>query len=48
VPSLVLFARHGSSARKMAIPLVPFLAIGGVVALLAGDAILAWYLGLTG
>jgi len=48
VPSLVLFARHGSSARKMAIPLVPFLALGAVVALFAGDAILDWYMGLTG
>ena len=47
VPSLVLFVRHGSRARKMAIPLVPFLALGAVVALFAGDAILDWYLGLT-
>ena len=48
VPSLVLFARHGSRGRKMAIPLVPFLALGAVVALFAGGAILDWYLGLTG
>ena len=48
VPSVVLFARHGSGARKMAIPLVPFLALGAVVALFAGDAILDWYMGLTG
>ena len=33
VPSLVLLARHGSKARKMAIPLVPFLALGALVAL---------------
>ena len=48
VPSIALFARHGSAARKMAIPLVPFLALGAVVALFAGDAILDWYTGLTG
>ena len=48
VPSLVLLLRHGSGARKMAIPLVPFLALGAVVALFAGDAILDWYMGLTG
>ena len=48
VPSLVLFARHGSRARKMGIPLVPFLAFGAVVALFTGGAILDWYLGLTG
>jgi leader peptidase (prepilin peptidase)/N-methyltransferase len=45
VPSAVLLARHGSAARKMAIPLGPFLALGGVVALFAGPAILHWYLG---
>ena len=46
VPSVVLFARHGSAARKMRIPFGPFLAFGGVVALFAGDAILHAYLGL--
>jgi len=44
VPSVVLFARHGTRARKMAIPLVPFLALGAVVALFAGGALLDWYL----
>ena len=38
VPSVVLFARHGSAARKMKIPFGPFLALGGVVALFAGKA----------
>jgi len=44
VPSVVLLARHGSAARKMRIPFGPFLALGGVVALFAGDRILDWYL----
>jgi leader peptidase (prepilin peptidase)/N-methyltransferase len=44
VPSMVLFARHGSKARKMGIPFGPFLAIGSVVALFWGDAILNAYL----
>ena len=48
VPSVILFLRHGSKARKMAIPLVPFLAFGAIVALFAGDAILDWYLGILG
>jgi prepilin signal peptidase PulO-like enzyme (type II secretory pathway) len=48
LPSLVLFMRHGSRARKMAIPLVPFLALGAVVVLFAGGAITDWYLGSTG
>jgi leader peptidase (prepilin peptidase)/N-methyltransferase len=46
VPSAVLFARHGSKARKMAIPFGPFLALGGVLTLFAGGAILDWYLGV--
>ena len=44
VPALVLFARHGAKARKMGIPLGPFLALGGVVALFAGHPILHSYL----
>jgi leader peptidase (prepilin peptidase) / N-methyltransferase len=43
VPALILFARHGREARKHAIPLGPFLALGGVIALFWGDAILDWY-----
>jgi leader peptidase (prepilin peptidase)/N-methyltransferase len=44
VPSVVLFARHGSKARKMGIPFGPFLALGSVVALFAGDELLDAYL----
>jgi leader peptidase (prepilin peptidase)/N-methyltransferase len=43
VPAAVLLVRHGKEARKKAIPLGPFLALGGVVALFWGDAILDWY-----
>ena len=43
VPAAVLFAKHGREARKSAIPLGPFLALGGVIALFWGDAILDWY-----
>jgi len=46
VPAVVLLARHGRAARKRAIPLGPFLALGGIVALFAGDAILDWYTGI--
>jgi leader peptidase (prepilin peptidase)/N-methyltransferase len=42
---LTLIARHGSGARKMAIPFGPFLALGGVVGLLAGDQLIDVYLG---
>ena len=46
VPSIVLLARHGSKARKMAIPFAPFLALGSVVALFAGGALVHAYLNL--
>lgn len=42
---LALLLRHGSAARKQAIPFGPFLALGGVVGLLAGDQLVDWYLG---
>lgn len=44
VPAVALLVRHGSAARKMAIPFGPFLACGGLLALFAGDQILDWYL----
>lgn len=47
VPAIVLVARHGRNARKQAIPLGPFLALGGVVALFWGPAILDWYRSLS-
>jgi leader peptidase (prepilin peptidase) / N-methyltransferase len=46
VPSVVLLARHGARARRLAIPFAPFLAAGAVVALFAGHPILHTYLGL--
>ena len=48
VPAIVLAVRHGRAARKLAIPFAPFLAFGAVVALFFGDAIVDWWLGLTG
>jgi leader peptidase (prepilin peptidase)/N-methyltransferase len=41
---LALIARHGAAARKQAVPFGPFLALGGVIALLVGDQIVDWYL----
>jgi leader peptidase (prepilin peptidase)/N-methyltransferase len=41
----VIMARKGSAeGRKTAVPFGPFLALGGVVALFAGDAMVDWYL----
>jgi leader peptidase (prepilin peptidase) / N-methyltransferase len=45
VPSVFLLARHGSAARKMGIPFAPFLAVGALIALFFGDALLNAYLG---
>lgn len=41
---LFLIARQGTAARKRAIPFGPFLALGGVVGLLAGDQLVDLYL----
>ena len=42
---LALIARHGAGARKMAIPFGPFLALGGIIGMLAGDQLLDLWLG---
>jgi leader peptidase (prepilin peptidase)/N-methyltransferase len=44
IVGLGMIARYGAAARKQAIPFGPFLALGGVVGLLAGDQIIDWYL----
>jgi leader peptidase (prepilin peptidase)/N-methyltransferase len=36
VPSIALLVRHGARGRTIGIPFAPFLALGGVVALIAG------------
>lgn len=47
VPAAMLLAKHRKEARKHAIPLGPFLALGGIVALFWGGAILDWYRSLS-
>ena len=46
VPAVVLLARHGSAARKLALPFAPFLSLGAIIALFFGDALLDAYLTL--
>jgi leader peptidase (prepilin peptidase)/N-methyltransferase len=41
---LALIVRHGTAARKRAVPFGPFLALGGVVGLWVGDELIDWYL----
>ncbi len=40
---IAMIARQGAAARKMAIPFGPFLALGGVTALLAGQELIDLY-----
>lgn len=44
VVGIVMISRGGAAARKQAIPFGPFLAIGGVTGLLAGQALIDLYL----
>jgi len=41
---LAMIARQGAAARKQAIPFGPFLALGGLIGLLAGDQLVDFYL----
>ena len=45
VVGAIVMARVGvGQGRKTAVPFGPFLAIGGIVGLLAGPAVVHWYL----
>ena len=46
VPAIVLLVRHGQAGRKMGIAFGPFLALGGVIGLFAGEPLLDAYLSL--
>ena len=43
IPGVYLLARHGKAARKMGVPFGPFLALGGLVALLVGPELIHLY-----
>jgi leader peptidase (prepilin peptidase)/N-methyltransferase len=43
VVGVALIARHGPAARKRGIPFAPYLALGGLVGLLAGSALVDLY-----
>jgi leader peptidase (prepilin peptidase)/N-methyltransferase len=46
IVGLAIMARKGvAEGRKTAVPFGPFLALGGIVGLLAGDPVVDWYLG---
>ena len=44
VGALIIARRGAVEGRKTAIPFGPFLALGGLVGLFAGDRVVAWYL----
>jgi leader peptidase (prepilin peptidase)/N-methyltransferase len=41
---IAVILREGAAGRKRGIPFAPFLALGGIVGLLAGDQMIDWYL----
>ncbi len=43
IPALGIIALRGRAARKVGLPFAPFLALGGVIALLAGHDVMHWY-----
>ena len=45
LPAVAILARRGSAGRKVSLPYVPALAVGAVVALFFGDALLDAWLG---
>jgi leader peptidase (prepilin peptidase) / N-methyltransferase len=44
VVGLALVARYGARSRKLGVPFAPFLALGGLVAMLAGQQLIDFYL----
>jgi leader peptidase (prepilin peptidase)/N-methyltransferase len=46
VGALIMARKGVAEGRKTAVPFGPFLALGGVVALFAGGAMVDWYLTL--
>jgi leader peptidase (prepilin peptidase) / N-methyltransferase len=44
VPSIAILVRHGRAGGKVGLPFGPFMALGGIVGLLYGDALIAWYI----
>ncbi|MGH2981874.1 MAG: prepilin peptidase, partial [Solirubrobacterales bacterium] len=43
VIGVALMMREGAAARKRGVPFGPFLALGGIVGLLAGNELIDWY-----
>lgn len=44
IVGVAIIARRGAAARKQAVPFGPFLALGGVIGVYAGEQIADWYL----
>jgi len=45
---IALVAMHGPAARKQGVPFAPFLALGGMLALLFGAGLIDWYVEVAG
>jgi leader peptidase (prepilin peptidase) / N-methyltransferase len=40
---LIISSKGAKEGRKTAVPFGPFLALGGIIAIFAGDAVADWY-----
>ena len=45
---MAIMAARGSAARKQGVPFAPFLALGGILALLFGTGLIDWYIDVSG
>ena len=45
---IAIVAAHGPAGRKQGVPFAPFLALGGVLALLFGSGLIDWYVEVSG
>jgi leader peptidase (prepilin peptidase)/N-methyltransferase len=44
VVGVALVMKHGARSRKVGVPFAPFMALGGLVAMLAGQQLIDFYL----
>jgi leader peptidase (prepilin peptidase)/N-methyltransferase len=48
IAGMAIVAARGPAARKQGVPFAPFLALGGIIALLVGSGLIDWYVDISG